>query len=253
MATHFESGGVSIRYIDRGDGPAVILVHGFTGNSASWTELQEELAKTHRVIALDCRGHGQSGKPDHYGLAMVTDLIGLLDHLNIECATLVGYSMGAEIVLRTVVAYPDRVDALVVAGSGWSGTLDEANYLGLSQALESSGSFGPMLANAGPEGQVPSAEDIAQVDALLAENDTKALAKVAADMGEIIHLTESDIKGISVPTLAITGALDPERANLERLQGAMTDLSLIIIPGADHMRAFLHADFSHAVVRFVTR
>ena len=48
-------------------------------------------------------------------------------------------------------------------------------------------------------------------------------------------------------------ALDRERANLERLQGAVTDLNPLIVPGADHMRACLHADFSHAVIRFVTR
>ncbi len=252
METHFVSGDVSIRYKDLGDGPVVILVHGFTGNSENWTALQEDLARTHRVVALDCRGHGLSDKPDDYGLAMVTDLVGLMDYLAIKHATLVGYSMGAEIVLRTVVEYPDRVDAVVAAGSGWSGSADEANYLSLGKSLESSGSFGPMLENAWPEGQAPSMEDIAAVDALLEGNDVMALAKVAASMGEIINLTEAAVRDISVPTLAITGEFDAERANLEKMQGIVLDLELVVIPGADHMGAFMHSDFANSVKRFLT-
>lgn len=253
METHFVSGDVSIRYKDLGDGPAVMLVHGFTGSCEHWTTLQDELASSHRVVAIDCRGHGQSDKPDVYGLAMVHDLVHLMDHLEIARATLIGYSMGAEIILRTAVEYPHRVDAMVAGGSGWSGPNDEANYLSLAEALESTGSFGPMLANAWPEGQTPSTEEIAAVDALLEGNDTDALAKVAASMGEIINLTEAAVRAISVPTLAITGEFDPERGNLEKLQGFVHDLELMVIPGADHMGALLHSDFAKSVKRFLMR
>src|SRR5215210_3340481 len=62
----FDAGGVRIRYLDQGSGPAVVLVHGFTGTiERSWinTGILPDLARDHRVLALDLRGHGQSGKP----------------------------------------------------------------------------------------------------------------------------------------------------------------------------------------------
>src|SRR5262245_27889774 len=72
----FDSNGVKIHYVDEGEGEPIILIHGFTGNSAHWTEppriptggpqrppVGKELAKEYRVIAIDCRGHGKSGKP----------------------------------------------------------------------------------------------------------------------------------------------------------------------------------------------
>jgi pimeloyl-ACP methyl ester carboxylesterase len=249
--SYFNSNGVSIRYLDQGDGQAIVLIHGFTGNADGWTQLQGELAKDHRVIAIDCRGHGRSDKPDEYGRAMVDDLLRLLDHLGIAQAVFVGYSMGAEISLRMAVENPTRVRALIAGGSAWSGEHDVANYLRMGDALRSSGSFGPMLADAWPEGQTPSAEDIAAVDSLLAGNDVAALAKIANAMPEIINLTEAEVASIAVPTLAITGALDPERSNHERMQGVVQDLTLVVIEGADHMAALGHPEFQEAISKFV--
>ena len=62
----FDSGGVRIRYLERGAGAPLVLVHGFTANiERAWVEtgIVENLARDHRVIALDLRGHGKSGKP----------------------------------------------------------------------------------------------------------------------------------------------------------------------------------------------
>ena len=251
MENFLESNGVAIRYLDHGEGAAIVLVHGFTGDADSWMPLQEELAKQYRVVALDCRGHGRSDKPDEYGLAMVDDLVALLDHLGIAQAIFVGYSMGAEISLRMTIEHPTRVRALVAGGSAWSGERDASNYLRIGKALQNSGSFAPVLADAWPEGQTPSAEEIEAVDSLLAANDTTALAKIANAMPEIINLTKAEVAGISAPTLAVTGALDPERSNHERMQGVVQDLSLVVIDGADHMAAFGHFEFHDAISDFL--
>ncbi|MHC4911328.1 MAG: alpha/beta fold hydrolase, partial [Planctomycetota bacterium] len=104
----FDSDGVRIRYIDVGprDGEPVVLVHG----GASSIELQwgetgmiGALDDDYRVIALDCRGHGKSDKPhdtEAYGNEMVLDVVRLLDHLEIEKAHIVGYSMGGRIAYK---------------------------------------------------------------------------------------------------------------------------------------------------------
>ena len=97
----FDSDGVRIHYADRGRGEPVVLIHGFTGSYARHWESPDVIAALtqagYRVIAMDCRGHGQSGKPtgaSDYGLELVRDAVRLLDYLIIERAHVVGYSMG---------------------------------------------------------------------------------------------------------------------------------------------------------------
>src|SRR5262245_1062648 len=94
----FDSAGVNIQYLDTGTGVPVVLLHGFTGSYARHWEAPGVVAALqtagYRVIAMDCRGHGQSGKPhevSQYGLEMVQDVIRLLDRLHIERTHLVGY------------------------------------------------------------------------------------------------------------------------------------------------------------------
>ncbi len=97
----FDSDGVRIHYADRGRGEPVVLIHGFTGSYARHWESPDVIAALtqagYRVIAMDCRGHRQSGKPtgaSDYGLELVRDAGRLLDYLGIERAHVVGYSMG---------------------------------------------------------------------------------------------------------------------------------------------------------------
>src|SRR5262245_62029881 len=127
-AQAFDSNGVQIQYIDRGQGPAVLLVHGFTGSYARHWEapgvIEALTTAGYRVIAMDCRGHGQSGMPHQataYGLEMVQDVVRLLDRLRIDRAHIVGYSMGGEIALQMLVRYPSRLRSVAVLGAGWVG------------------------------------------------------------------------------------------------------------------------------------
>src|SRR4051794_26538244 len=109
----FDAGGVRIRYVDQGKGPPVVLVHGFTGDiERSWlnTGLLPDLARDHRVLALDLRGHGHSDKP-HDPPAydeIALDVIRLLDHLKIEKADVVRYSLGGIIVAKLLTTHPNR-------------------------------------------------------------------------------------------------------------------------------------------------
>ena len=120
----------------------MVLIHGFaTSIETMWVGngFLEMLPDQFQVIALDCRGHGESGKPHEpaaYGEEMVEDIVRLLDHLRILRAHVVGYSMGAEIALKTLTRYPDRIRSAVLGGSGWSSDREYDLYKILRQSME---------------------------------------------------------------------------------------------------------------------
>ncbi|MCK5551391.1 MAG: alpha/beta fold hydrolase, partial [Hyphomicrobiaceae bacterium] len=116
----FDSNGVEIAYVDEGAGDPVLLIHGFASNVATnWIDtgwVQTLTAAGRHVIAFDNRGHGRSAKlysTDDYGAAlMAEDARRLLDHLNIETADIMGYSMGARISAFLAIAHPQRARSL---------------------------------------------------------------------------------------------------------------------------------------------
>ena len=120
----FDAEGVQLRYVTAGTGEPVLLLHGITRTiEVDWKEpgLFDALTEEFRVIALDQRGHGRSDKPDEkssYGMEMVYDVIRLLDHLGLEAAHVIGYSMGGRIALKMVITDPTRLRSIVLAGSG---------------------------------------------------------------------------------------------------------------------------------------
>ena len=107
--------GNRIVYTDRGEGPPVILVHGFGGSMWQW-EYQQPLSASSRLITLDMLGAGLSDKPDlDYTPAQLVDFMrDFLDALRIAKASFVGNSMGAGIVMGLALTYPERVDKLVL-------------------------------------------------------------------------------------------------------------------------------------------
>src|SRR5262245_47419701 len=125
VADEFDSAGVRIHYTIHGRGDPVILIHGLYSNGRmNWdlTGITAELANQHQVIALDCRGHGQSGKPEaegSYGTNMVEDVVRLMNHLKIARAQVVGYSMGGMIAMKLATMHPDRLSSVVLGGMGW--------------------------------------------------------------------------------------------------------------------------------------
>ncbi len=119
----FDSDGVRIRYVEQGSGEPIVPVHGFARNIERWVEtgVIKNLAKDHRVIALDCRGHGKSDKPHdpkQYGPEMGKDVVRLLDHLGIPKAHIVGYSMGGAITAHLLTMNPERFLTATLGGPG---------------------------------------------------------------------------------------------------------------------------------------
>lgn len=104
----------------RGDGPPVVLLHGGMMDRHQWDAEAAVLARDHRVVRYDARGHGRSSTP-HAELSPADDLRTLLDHLGIARAVLVGHSLGARTALDFALTHPDRVAAMLLAGPGASG------------------------------------------------------------------------------------------------------------------------------------
>ena len=128
----FRNNDVEIAYLDEGlDGAKqaepILLIHGFASNrTVNWVNpgwVSTLAAAGRRVIALDNRGHGQSSKlydPAAYHTGrMAEDAVALLDHLKIERADILGYSMGARIAAFMAAAYPSRVRSAILGGLGY--------------------------------------------------------------------------------------------------------------------------------------
>ncbi len=115
--------GHDFSYLDSGDGPAVLFIHGLTGSSRHWSHLVDALDSDHRVLAPDLHGHGASAKPmgDYSLSAHAATLRDLLDRLGIDRVTLVGHSLGGGIAMQFCYLFPDRVERLVLVASGGFG------------------------------------------------------------------------------------------------------------------------------------
>jgi pimeloyl-ACP methyl ester carboxylesterase len=257
----FDSNGVKIHYLVQGkeDGEPVLLIHGFTADiEAQWRPVLKALAKEYKVIALDCRGHGGSEKPHdpkRYGVEMVKDAVRLLDHLKIDKAHIVGYSMGAGITLQLVVSSPQRVRSATLGGAGLPLPGQAKMLEALAESLERGKGFGPLIAALTPkEKPRPTEEQIKVINAvLLARNDPKALAAVLRGglNNKDLALSEEKVKGIKVPLLALIGADDPLRAGVDELKKRLPDLKVVVIDQADHITAFSREEFVSALKEFL--
>ncbi len=140
--SYFSSDGVQIHYLTEGeDNEPVILIHGFAVNAdLNWRRpgIIGLLSPHFKLISMDLRGHGLSGKPhnpDSYGINMVKDIANLMNTLKIPKAHIVGYSLGGFIAIKFATLYPEKVKSLSVLGSGWEKP-DEENFF--HRALEKS-------------------------------------------------------------------------------------------------------------------
>jgi pimeloyl-ACP methyl ester carboxylesterase len=119
MKEAFETvSGLRVRYVRAGQGPAVVLLHGFASSVFTWRDVLPELAKSRSVVALDFPGFGGSDQPadlafDRYPAVV----LGLMDRLGIARATLVGNSMGGAVATLLAAQSPERVEALVLIDS----------------------------------------------------------------------------------------------------------------------------------------
>jgi pimeloyl-ACP methyl ester carboxylesterase len=244
----FDSQGVQIQYLDKGRGAPVVLLHGFTGSYARHWEAPGVIGALesagYRVIAMDCRGHGQSGKPhdaSQYGLEMVQDVLRLLDHLHIDRAHIVGYSMGGGIAAQLLVRYPSRVKTVTLLGAGWEGD-DLAAFRSLMTELadgfakRDASALVSRVSSTGPNTPAPTAAEIAAMnESLFARNDALALSACARTMATLFEVPANRLRAVTVPVLAIVGELDtPNIESVARMKTVVRGLQVVELPGANH-------------------
>jgi pimeloyl-ACP methyl ester carboxylesterase len=245
----FDSDGVRVEFIDEGEGEPILLIHGFASNiDTNWVgpEWVRTLTRSgRRVIAYDNRGHGRSGKlydPAVYGApAMAEDGRRLLDHLRIPRADVMGYSMGARIAAFLVLAHPERVRSLILAGMG----------INLVRGMVGSGPIARAL-------ETPSIDDVSNDTArtfrAFAESTGSDLAALAACMrGPSEKITAEAVATIRVPTLVAVGTEDVIAGSGADLAKLIPGAQLLDIPRRDHMRAVGDARFKQGVLDFLTK
>lgn len=244
----FDSNGVEIAYLDEGEGEPILLIHGFASNlEANWIAPNwvRTLTKAgRRVIAYDNRGHGESEKlyePALYGApTMAEDARRLLDHLGIEQADLLGYSMGARISAFFTFAHPERVRSVVFGGLG----------INMVRGMIGSGPLAHAL-------EVPSAEDVTNATArsfrVFAEQTHSDLKALAACMrGPREKVTPEQLATITVPSLVAVGSKDVIGGSGAALAELIPGAQFLDIGDRDHMRAVGDSRFKQGVVDFLT-
>ncbi|HVD47975.1 MAG TPA: alpha/beta hydrolase [Candidatus Limnocylindria bacterium] len=240
-----DSDGVRIHYELHGPstGRPVVLVHGYASDyPLNWvgTRWQETLTTAgYRVVGLDCRGHGRSDKPHDpaaYALqTMAADVGRLLDHLEIETADYIGYSMGARIGLQAMLDLGARLRRAVLGGVGWGGAFHESEEIARAMRGEATSS-----AVAKSFFEFASARPI---------NDLEALA--ACILGPQPDLNEARLNAIKIPVLVVVGELDDIVGKVDRLVKSIAHAKLVTIAGRNHMSAVPAREFKQAALEFL--
>jgi pimeloyl-ACP methyl ester carboxylesterase len=245
----FHNGAVEIAYLDEGEGDPILLVHGFASNkNVNWVYpiWVSELKKNgRRVIALDNRGHGDSSKlydSEQYHIGtMAGDVSALMDHLKIERADLMGYSLGGRMTAWLAQSQPQRLRSAILGGIGMG--LIEGGGPGenVAEALEA-----------------PSLEDVTdpvgrtfRAFADQTRSDRRALA--ACLRGSRRLMTPEEAAGITVPVLIAIGTADEIAGSAQALGKIIPGAKVLDIPNRDHMRAVGDKVYKTGVLDFLAQ
>lgn len=258
---YLDSGGTWIHYTDEGAGEPVLLIHGF-GNCGQWQWRDkghvDTLAKQYRVITLDARGHGRSGKPhapEEYGMKMVADIVRLLDHLHLEKAHVVGYSMGGFITLKFAATHPERVISAAACGAGWEQANEENLRFSesVAAALESGSGYGPLRKRLGmPDRTLTWMDRLKMKLATSYFNDARALAAVARGSRHLT-LTAEELQQNKVPVLTVIGSEDGLLGEAQALTEHMKHHELVVMEGRNHMNTSATGEFLAAIMDFLAQ
>lgn len=263
----FMSKGVKIRYVMEGEGVPIVLIHGWMSDSSMWgrdaagnTKLNTSGVEGFKVIALDCRGHGQSEKlydTKNYGVEMAEDVVRLLDHLKLRKAHLVGYSMGAFIAGNVAARYPQRVLSVVYGGQApiLEGSANGSREVdSFDNAVRAGKGLGSYLIDVIPPGMPKPTLEQANLLAshIFAGKDTRALA-AAGKSFDNLKVKLSDLKKCKAPSLFLYGEKEPEalKQRVNELRMSLFKTSEKVIAGADHITTLTKPEFGSSLVAFL--
>lgn len=261
----FDSAGVKIRYATAGAGTPAILLHGWMGDLTSWGKASDGSPRLNappgfRVIALDLRGHGESGKPhetSQYGKEMARDVIRLMDHLKLKRAHLVGYSMGSFVAGNVVELAPDRVRSVIYGGG--APILDIRSVKGFSdaeafsRAVTANKGMGEYLVSVLPEGspKLTSAQADALAKRAFGSLDLKAMAAVGNSF-PAMEIKATKIGSLRFPSLFIHGDRESKfvQDRVREAAGAIEGSQVVKLAGKNHLSTLSAPDFGKNIVDF---
>jgi 2-succinyl-6-hydroxy-2,4-cyclohexadiene-1-carboxylate synthase len=233
-----------------GDGPPVVLLHGFTGCAGSWDSLRPALDDRYTTLSVELPGHGRSSAPENparYALPrFADDLARLLDSLEIERAALLGYSMGGRAALHFALRHPERVAALVLesASPGIADPAERAARALADAALADEIERGGITAFVDRWEQLPlwasqaslPAEVRSRLRAQRLSRDPRGLANSLRGAGAASQPSVmEDLASYRGPALLVAGALDAKYVELGQLmQATIADSRLAVVPEAGH-------------------
>jgi pimeloyl-ACP methyl ester carboxylesterase len=229
-----ENGGVRIHFQVEGEGPALVLQHGFTESVQDWYEAGyvEALKSDYRLILIDARGHGASDKPhdpDAYALnRRVADIVAVLDALKIAKALFWGYSMGGWIVFGTAKYAQERFRALVIGGQHPNARSMEPLRQVVRRGLAEGGEafVAGMDEMFGPESAVRKQR--------LRSADLGAYLALARDRTGL----EDMLVAMPMPCCLYAGDIDPVYPEVEKCIRRMRRVTFFSLPGSGHCEAY---------------
>src|ERR1700757_2672763 len=245
----FKNGAVEIAYLDEGEGAPILLVHGFASTkNVNWvypTWVSDLRKNGRRVIALDNRGHGESAKlydPEEYSIPMMaSDVVALMDHLDIARADVMGYSLGARMAAWLGLNQPERLRSAILGGIG--------------MAMVDGGGPGENVAAAL---EAPSLEEVSdpvgrtfRAFANQTRSDRRALA--ACLRGSRRLMTSQEAAEITVPVLIAVGTADEIAGSAPALGKIIRGSQVLDIPNRDHMRAVGDKVYKSGVLDFLSK
>jgi pimeloyl-ACP methyl ester carboxylesterase len=244
------SDGVELAYERLGEGPAIVLVHGFgSSRLQNWKSTGWYGGLTvagFSIVAMDCRGHGESGKPHDqasYGHdRMAEDVVAVMQSCGLADALVLGYSMGGFIGLRLLAAHPGRVRKLAIAGVGETYLQDRIT------SPEARAALADALLTQDKDSIVDPRAKMFRAFADQAGKDRLALAACMRAMSP--HLPLETLSRLQGPILVVNGGEDETAGRPEPLAAAFADGRAVRIPGRDHMSAVGDKNTRQAVIAF---
>ena len=229
---------IELNYYEQGSGEPLVFIHGLGGNADRWRLQLEAISNNYRVLAMDLRGHGQSGYRVDEPVsirAFADDVMALLDKLGVNQAHICGLSLGGMIALEIFGRYAPKVKSLILADTTafFQPTQAREEFLGLFDRLEMA-SWAALLAGRILRREAP-AEQKQEVIQMLAANQ-RALYRAG-----LIATFDSDYRWvlplIELPTLILVGEEDQATpvGYAEYLQANIRGSVLRVIPQAAHL------------------
>ena len=252
-----------MRFVDEGEGPAVVLLHGFAASLDTWDGVRPVLAENHRVIAIDLKGFGWTSRPqgDYSPQVQARLVLDLLKQRGVEKFSIVGHSWGSSVALQVALMAPNTVDRIVLYDA-WVYAEQMPTFFFWSRASGLGELMFALFYNERPDEKManaffdPSVIDdafVEHVESSLARPGTRAAA-LAAVRGQRFEEWQSEYRKIKQPTLLLWGREDAvtQLRFGERLSRDLPNATLVVYPQCGHFPMIeAAAQSTQALVEFL--